>query len=60
MNFAEIDKLSVEELQAQLAQAQEQLTRLKIAHAVSPIENPMRIREARKHVARLKTALSGK
>jgi large subunit ribosomal protein L29 len=37
---------------------QENLTRLKLAHAISPIENPMRIRENRKLIAKLETALT--
>jgi large subunit ribosomal protein L29 len=31
---------------------------LKLAHAISPIENPMRIRQNRKLIAKLETALS--
>jgi len=36
------------------------LQKLKFAHAVSPIENPMKIRESKKLIARLNTALSQK
>ena len=36
----------------------ETLSRLKLAHAISPIENPMRIKVARKLVAKLETALT--
>ena len=58
MKNAEIKKLSAEELKSQLASEKETLARLKFAHAVSPIENPLRIREARKVVARLETAIT--
>ncbi|RXK48214.1 50S ribosomal protein L29 [Aquirufa rosea] len=58
MKNAEINKLGVDELTKQIAVEQENLSRLKLAHAISPIENPMRIRETRKLIARLETALS--
>ena len=55
-----IKTLSVEELNTQLFSEEENLRRLKFGHAVSPIENPMKIREAKKVVARLKTELRAK
>ena len=58
MKNAEIQKLGLEELTTTLASEKEGLARLKFAHAISPIENPLRIREARKVVARLETALT--
>ncbi|AWL10270.1 50S ribosomal protein L29 [Aquirufa nivalisilvae] len=58
MKNAEINKLGVAELTQQIVVEQENLSRLKLAHAISPIENPMRIRETRKLIARLETALS--
>ena len=58
MKNAEINKLGVDELKKAIAAEQENLTRLKLAHAISPIENPMRIRQNRKLIAKLETALS--
>ena len=58
MKNAEIQKLGVEELKKQIAAEQEIISRLKLAHAISPIENPMRIRQNRKLIAKLETALS--
>jgi large subunit ribosomal protein L29 len=58
MKNAEIKKLSVEELQNALVAETEALARLKFAHAISPIENPLRLREARKVIARLATAIN--
>ena len=55
-----IKDLSVEELKTQIATEEETLRRLKFGHAISPIENPMKIREAKKVVARLKTELRAK
>jgi large subunit ribosomal protein L29 len=58
MKNAEINKLGVDELKKAIAAEQENLTRLKLAHAISPIENPMRIRETRRVIAKLETALT--
>lgn len=60
MKNAEINKLGVEELAKLIVNEQENLDRLKLAHAISPIENPMRIRQTRRLIARLNSALSVK
>ena len=52
--------LSVEEIQTEIGTEESRLLKLKFAHAVSPIENPMRIRESRKRIARLHTELTAK
>ena len=58
MKQTEINKLSKEDLQDKLVEFQKQLEELKMTHAISPLENPLQIRSARRVVARLKTALS--
>ncbi len=58
MKNAEINKLGAAELQKQILAEKESLSRLKLAHAISPIENPMRIKETRKLIAKLETALT--
>ena len=60
MKNADIKALSVEEIREKIKLEEENLQKLKFAHAISPIENPMRIRVTRKLVARLKTELSTK
>ena len=60
MKNAEVKALSVEELRDKIASEKETLQKLQFAHAVTPIENPMKIRESRKLVARLKTELRAK
>ncbi|MEY4383285.1 MAG: hypothetical protein RI995_827 [Bacteroidota bacterium] len=60
MKNAEINKLGVEELAKLIVNEQENLDRLKLAHAISPIENPMRIRQSRRLIARLNTVLNVK
>lgn len=60
MKAIELKKLSLEDLKAKLLQEQDTLLKLKMAHAITPIENPMRIREARKVVARIQTVIRQK
>ena len=58
MKQAEIKELSVEELQQKMAELKKEYADLKMAHAVTPLENPMQIRKARRTVARLATELT--
>jgi large subunit ribosomal protein L29 len=58
MKQTEINKLSKEDIQDKLVESQKQLEELKMTHAISPLENPLQIRAARRVIARLKTALS--
>lgn len=60
MKYTEIKELTLEELKERLQTEKENLQRLKFGHSISPIENPMQIREARKSIARLKTAINSK
>jgi large subunit ribosomal protein L29 len=55
MKNSEILELSTEELVARISEEKTNLTRLKFAHAVSAIENPLRITKVRKDIARLNT-----
>lgn len=60
MKNSEIKALTLDELRAKIAAEQENYSKLKFAHAVTPIENPMKIRDARRLIARLHTELSNK
>jgi large subunit ribosomal protein L29 len=60
MKNADIRALSADALKEQIAAEKETLQRLQFAHSVSPIENPMRIRGARKLIAKLYTELTVK
>tara|TARA_Y100000389_G_scaffold67566_1_gene63879 strand:- start:724 stop:924 length:201 start_codon:yes stop_codon:yes gene_type:complete len=60
MKPSEIEKLSLEDLQDKLADFQKQLSEFKMNHAVSPLENPLQIKTARRTIARLLTAISAK
>jgi large subunit ribosomal protein L29 len=55
MKPSEIKELTDKEILERLQLEKETLTRLNMNHAVSPLDNPMKIKEARKNIARLKT-----
>ena len=57
MKTNEIRKLSTEEINKKIAESKEELFNLRMKQATGNLENPMRIRELRKTVARLKTIL---
>ncbi len=52
-----IKELSTEELVERLDAEKGQINKLKLHHAVSPIENPQKIKETRKGIARILTEL---
>jgi len=60
MKNTEIKALSTVELNEKLISEKEALRKMKFAHKVSPIENPMKISETRKLIARLNTELRAK
>ena len=58
MKQSEIKDLSAAELQEKLSQTKKVYADLKMAHAISPIANPLQIRSVRRTVARLHTELT--
>ena len=60
MKNADIKNLSKEDLIYQLAEAQANYSKLKLAHRISPVENPIQIRDLRRSIARLNTELTNK
>lgn len=58
MKQSEIKELSVEELKDKKAELEKQYADLKMAHSVTPLENPLQLRSARRTVARLATELT--
>ncbi|NAS14209.1 50S ribosomal protein L29 [Poritiphilus flavus] len=60
MKQSEIKELSVEELKEKIADFKKQHADLKMAHSVTPLENPLQIRQARRTVARLATELTNR
>ena len=55
-----IQTLNEQDLTARIQEDELRLKKLEFAHAISPLENPMSIRNLRKEVARLKTELKKK
>ena len=58
MKQSEIKELSTAELQEKLGETKKSYTDLKMAHAISPLENPIQLRHLRRSVARMATELS--
>jgi large subunit ribosomal protein L29 len=55
-----IQSLNDQDLQARIKEDEQRLKKLEFAHAISPLENPMSIRNLRRELARLKTELKKK
>ena len=57
MKSSEIKELSIQELQERLESEETLMVRMKMNHAVSPLDNPNKIVETRRNIARLKTEM---
>jgi large subunit ribosomal protein L29 len=55
-----IQSLNEQDLTARIKEDELRLKKLEFAHAISPLESPMTIRNLRREVARLKTELKKK
>ncbi len=60
MKSTEIKDLTLDELKEKLGSEKESLRKMKFAHQVSAIENPMKIKETRRMIARINTVLRQK
>ncbi|WP_369047863.1 50S ribosomal protein L29 [Tenacibaculum sp. UWU-22] len=58
MKQSEIKELSTADLQEKLEALKKSYTDLKMAHAITPIENPLELRSLRRSVARVATELT--
>ena len=58
MKQSEIKELSVAELEEKFTALKKNYTDLKMAHAISPLETPLQLRELRRTVARVATELT--
>ena len=52
-----IREMTTEELLERLEEETKQLTKMKLAHAVSPLDNPHKLKDYRRMIARMKTEL---
>lgn len=57
MKSSELKELSEKELEERIDNEVTYLIRSRMNHAVSPMDNPMKLKETRKNIARLKTEL---
>ena len=58
MKQSEIKKLSTAELQEKLGETKKSYSDLKMAHAISPLDNPIQLRQIRRAVAKIATELT--
>jgi large subunit ribosomal protein L29 len=56
MKYAELKDLTTEELRQKEAGLHEELFKLRLRQATAQVENPMRIRQLRRDIARIRTA----
>ncbi len=60
MKQSEIVGMTEVELKDRLAEEKAQLEKLQLNHSVSPIENPLKIRSARRTIARILTEMGSR
>ena len=57
MKTSEIKELATKEIAERIQTEQENLVRLRLNHAVSPLDNPNKLKESKRNIARIKTVL---
>ena len=57
MKASEIRKMSAQELDAKLLELKDELFKLRFQQAINQLENPIRIADVRKDIARVKTVI---
>ena len=57
MKSTEINELTLRELEERIDNEKTFLTKMKLNHVVSALDNPMKIRDIRRNIARLHTEL---
>ena len=57
MKSSEIRELTIKELEERLESEENMMVRMRMNHAVSPLDNPNKIVETRKNIARLRTEM---
>ena len=58
MRQSEVKETSTADLQEKLVESRKAYSDLKMAHAISPLENPIQLRSQRKTIARIETELT--
>ena len=57
MKAKEVKELTTAELKERLDAQKAELAQMKLQHSISPLDNPLQIREVRKTIARLATEI---
>lgn len=57
MKIAEIRELQTSELKERIDAEVANYTSMRLTHSISPLENPMKLKEVRRTIARMKTEL---
>ncbi len=57
MKARELRELSTEELEQKVAELRQELFNLKMQHSTGQLENPMRLKQLRRDIARILTVL---
>ena len=60
MNANEIRKMDVKELEAKLVDLKDELFKLRFQHAINQLENPHKIADVKKDIARVMTIIREK
>jgi large subunit ribosomal protein L29 len=60
MKTSEIRELSVKEIEERIENEKNFIFRQNLNHAISPLDNPMKLRASRRNIARLNTILNQK
>jgi large subunit ribosomal protein L29 len=60
MKGSEIRELTLVEMEERLESEESLMVRMRMNHAVSPLDNPNKIVETRKNIARLKTEMKAR
>ncbi|GHT69438.1 hypothetical protein AGMMS49950_02160 [Endomicrobiia bacterium] len=59
-NWSEMKNMTDVELNTKLSELQDKFFKLKFCNSVTPLKNPLEIREMRKDIARIKTLITQK
>jgi len=60
MKTSEIRELSIKEIEERIENEKNFLFRQHLNHAISPLDNPLKLRASRRNIARLNTLLNQK
>ena len=59
MKASEVRKMSAAELETKLGELKKDLFQLRLQHATNQLENPVKIAEVKRDIARVKTIIRG-